>query len=55
MAKYVLYTLAILFVVAWAVSFFALHVAAPYVHLLLVLAAFAIVIRLMTDARREPV
>ena len=46
-----LYTVAVVLIVLWALGFFAFHVGGGLIHLLLVLALIAIVYNLMTGRR----
>jgi hypothetical protein len=46
-----LYTIAVVLIVLWALGFFALHVGGGLIHLLLVLALIAIVYNLLTGRR----
>ena len=48
-----LFTLAIVLFVLWALGFFAFHVGGGLIHLLLVIALIVIVVRLVTG--RKPV
>ena len=48
-----LFTLAIVLVILWALGFFAFHVAGGLIHILLVIALIVIVYRLVTG--RKPV
>jgi hypothetical protein len=41
-------TLIIILVVLWALGFFAVHIGGPLIHLLLVIAAVVLVVRLFT-------
>ncbi|HMC53826.1 MAG TPA: lmo0937 family membrane protein [Gemmatimonadaceae bacterium] len=46
-----LWTLAIILLVLWALGFLAFHVAGGFIHLLLVIAVIVIVYRLITGRR----
>ncbi len=46
-----LFTIAIVLLVLWALGFFAFHVAGGLIHLLLVIALIVIVYRLITGRR----
>jgi hypothetical protein len=46
-----LFTIAIVLLVLWALGFFAFHVAGGLIHLLLVIALIVIVYRLVTGRR----
>jgi len=46
-----LYTVAVVLIVLWALGFFAFHVGGGLIHLLLVLALIAVVYNLMTGRR----
>jgi hypothetical protein len=47
----VLYTLAVVLVILWALGFLAFHVGGGLIHLLLVIALIVVVIRLVTGRR----
>jgi hypothetical protein len=46
-----LLTIAIILFVAWVLGFFAFHVTAGFIHLLIVLAVIAFVVHLLTGRR----
>lgn len=46
-----LFTLAIILIILWALGFFAFHVAGGLIHLLLVIAVIVIIFRLVTGRR----
>jgi len=46
-----LFTLAIILIILWALGFFAFHVAGGLIHLLLVIAVIVIIFRLITGRR----
>jgi hypothetical protein len=46
-----LYTLAVVLIILWALGFLAFHVTGGLIHLLLVIALVVIVIRLVTGRR----
>ena len=46
-----LYVIAVILIIAWAIGFFALHVGGSIIHVLLVLAVIAIIWRLATGNR----
>jgi hypothetical protein len=47
----ILWALAFVFVVLWALGFMAFHVTTGFIHVLLVLAVVAVVFRLVTGRR----
>ena len=47
----ILYTIAVIFVVLWAVGFLFAHVVNPLIHLLLVLAVISVVYNIVTGRR----
>ena len=46
-----LYTLAVVLIILWALGFLAFHVTSGLIHLLLVIALIVIVVRLVTGRR----
>lgn len=42
-----LYLVAVILVIIWAVSFFAMHVSSGLIHILLVIAVIAVILRLI--------
>ena len=42
-----LYLLAVILVIAWAVGFFAVHIGGGLIHLLLVIAVIAVILRII--------
>jgi hypothetical protein len=46
-----LWALAFVFIVLWALGFFAFHVTSGLIHLLLVIAVIAVIFRLVTGRR----
>lgn len=46
-----LWTLAIILIILWALGFFAFHVAGGLIHLLLVIAIIVILVRIITGRR----
>lgn len=46
-----LYTIAIILIILWALGFFAFHVAGGLIHLLIVIAVVMIVINLLSGRR----
>lgn len=47
----ILYTVAVVLAILWAIGFLAVHVASPLIHLLLVIAVIVIVYNLVTGRR----
>jgi len=48
---YILYIIAVIFIISWAVSFFAFHVTSGFIHILLVVAVIAVLVRVITGRR----
>jgi len=46
-----LWTLAVILIILWALGFFAFHVAGGLIHLLLVIAIIVILVRVITGRR----
>ena len=46
-----LFTLAIILIILWALGFFAFHVAGGLIHILLVIAIIVILVRVITGRR----
>jgi len=48
---YILYIIAVILIIGWAVSFFAFHVTSGFIHILLVIAVIAVLVRVITGRR----